>query len=311
MTKLDVFAHVLLPEFYEKMLMLDKELVPKMPFIQNPVLTDMAKRRETMSANTKQIISYVNANPEDYVSAKTAGLLVRKANEELLKTVRDNSDIFAGGVAMLAMNNIPDAIRTIEEVVVPNPELLGVQLFTRHLGKSLAAPDFKPVFEAVAKADVPIWLHPVFDERKPDNNIIFSWEYELTQTMLEIVQAGYFKEFPNLKILVHHGGAMVPYFAGRIERILPEDQAADFKKFYVDTALLGNPKALELCVDYYGLDHVLFGTDAPLGILPAGATDVIVEAIEALPLSKEEKDYIFKGNASRLFGGKSDDKTNF
>ena len=299
--KIDAFAHVLLPEFFGKMLALDKNLVSKMPFIQNPVLTDMTKRRETMPANTKQIISYVNANPEDYLDSAEAAQLVELANEELLATVKANTDIFAGGVAMVAMNNIPEAVRVIESFVTSHSEILGIQLFTRHLGKSLADESFKPVFAAAAKADIPIWLHPVFDERKPDNNIIFSWEYELTQAMLDIVQAGYFQEFPNLNILVHHGGAMVPYFAGRIEHILPEDQAADFKKFYVDTALLGNSKALELCVDYYGVDHVLFGTDAPLGILPAGATEVISQAIEELPLMDSDKEKIFRGNTEGLF----------
>ncbi|MGT2785078.1 amidohydrolase family protein [Streptococcus merionis] len=300
--KIDAFSHVLLPEFYKEMLKLDGHLVQKMPFIQNPVLTDMKIRRENMPANTKQIISYVNANPEDYVEDETAALLVTKANDELLVTVQENPDLFVGGVAMVAMNHVPEAVRVIEEFVPAHPEILGIQVFTRHLGKSLADETFKPVFEAAARAEVPLWLHPVFDERKPDNNIIFSWEYELTQAMLEIVQAGYFKEFPNLKILVHHAGAMVPYFAGRIERILPEDQANDFKKFYVDTALLGNTKALELCVDYYGSDHVLFGTDAPLGILPAGATEVITDAIEAMDLSEKDKTKIFSGNAKRLYG---------
>ena len=299
--KIDAFAHVLLPKFFGKMLALDKNLVSKMPFIQNPVLTDMTKRRETMPANTKQIISYVNANPEDYLDGGEAAQLVELANEELLATVKENADIFAGGVAMVAMNNIPEAVRVIESFVTGHSEILGIQLFTRHLGKSLADESFKPVFAAAAKADVPIWLHPVFDERKPDNNIIFSWEYELTQAMLDIVKAGYFQEFPNLNILVHHGGAMVPYFAGRIEHILPEEQAADFKKFYVDTALLGNSKALELCVDYYGIDHVLFGTDAPLGILPAGATEVISQAIEELPLMDNDKEKIFHVNAEWLF----------
>ncbi|KIX90265.1 4-oxalomesaconate hydratase [Staphylococcus microti] len=300
--KIDAFAHVLLPDFYKEMSILDKDLAQKMPFIQNDVLLDMKKRYDTMPDQTKQIISYVNTNPEDYLEKEAAAHLVAKANEELVETVRAYGNIFVGGVAMLAMNNIEEAVRTIEGFVTAHTEILGVQLFTRHLGKSVADDDFRPVFEAAAKADVPIWLHPVFDQRKPDNNIVFSWEYELTQAMLEIVQAGYFKAFPNLKILVHHGGAMVPYFAGRIAHILPKEQVLDFKKFYVDTALLGNAKALELCVDYYGVDHVLFGTDAPLGIMPAGATEVIAEAVNALPLSNEEKAMIFSGNAQKLFG---------
>lgn len=301
MTKIDVFAHVLLPEFYKRMLMLDSELPQKMPFIQNPVLSDMELRRKLMPEGVKQVISFVNANPEDYANEKVAPLLVKKANEELVKTVHANSDIFEGGVAMLALNNV-DASLEILEQVAQSDELLGVQLFTRHLGESVAEERFKPIFAKCAELDLPIWLHPVFDDRKPDNNIVFSWEYELTQAMYQIVEAGYFQEFPNLKIIVHHAGAMVPYFAGRIDCILPENLAKDFRKFYVDTAILGNSKALELAADFFGVDHFFFGTDAPLGIAPAGATQEIIGAIENMALTKEEKEAIFSENFKALVG---------
>ena len=141
-----------------------------------------------------------------------------------------------------------------------------------------------------------IWIHPIFDERKPDNNLVFSWEYELSQAMMEIVKAGIFKDFPNIKIIIHHAGAMVPFFSGRIKYILGDEALDDFKKFYVDTAILGNPKALELALDFYGLDHILFGTDAPFGILPAGGTKEIKEAIERMNINKDERDSIFYKN---------------
>ena len=35
--------------------------------------------------------------------------------------------------------------------------------------------------------------------------------------MLEIVQAQYFKKYTNLMIIVHHAGAMNPYFAREME----------------------------------------------------------------------------------------------
>lgn len=300
MEKIDVFAHVLLPNFYKRMLMLDDKLPDKMPFIQNPVLTDVEMRRKQQPVGVRQVISYVNTNPEDYMAGKMAALLVEKANEELLETVTANPDLFAGAVAMLALNNIDKSIEILENFVAANQQVLGIQLFTRHLGQSVADDTFKPIFAKCAELDIPIWLHPVFDERKPDNNIIFSWEYELTQAMLQIVQAKYFQEFPDLKIIVHHAGAMVPYFAGRIERILPADLAQDFKKFYVDTAILGNSKALELCLDYFGVDHVFFGTDAPLGILPAGASKEIIQAINDMAVPQADKDLIFSGNFDRL-----------
>ncbi|WP_105128152.1 amidohydrolase family protein [Streptococcus suis] len=298
--KIDVFAHVLLPQFYQKMLGLAPALPQKMPFLQNPILQDMEKRQALQDPAVKQIISFVNVNPEDYLEAEPALALVQEANQELLETVRTYPDQFFGGVAMLALNNIEGSLEILEDFVVKHSEIVGVQLFSRHLGLSIADQGFRPIFEKCAELDIPIWLHPVFDNRKPDNNIVFSWEYEQSQAMLQLVQAGIFQDYPNLKIIVHHAGALAPFFSGRIQYILPEIQVEDFRKFYVDTAILGNPKALELTLDYFGLDRVLFGTDAPLGIAPAGATQVISEAIDTLPLSQEDKQAIYSENIKQL-----------
>ena len=303
MEKIDCFAHVLLPKFKAKILEVAPAIPEQMPFINHPLLTDMEARRQAQNAGVKQILSYVNTNPEDYLDPDKAIELVQSANIELVNLVKENQDIYAGAVAMLALNNVSESVKLIKEEVATNPLIFGIQLFTRHLGQSLAHPDFKPIFQICADLDIPIWLHPVFDTRKPDNNIIFSWEYEQTQAMLQVVQARYFQEFPNLKIIVHHAGAMAPYFAERINHILPEKLAEDFRKFYVDTALLGNPKALKLAVDYFGFDHVLFGTDATLGIAPAGATVEIIQAIEELPLTVEAKDGIFQANLLQLIRG--------
>lgn len=95
-------------------------------------------------------------------------------------------------------------------------------------------------------------------------------------------------------------GALVPFFAGRIDHILPAQQANDFKKFYVDTAILGNPAALGLTIKYYGIDHVLFGTDAPFGIAPAGASCEIGAAIAELGLSVKNLEKIYKDNYYNL-----------
>ncbi|MFZ2185463.1 MAG: amidohydrolase family protein [Streptococcus parauberis] len=303
MEKIDCFAHVLLPGFKSKILEVAPRLPEQMPFINHPLLIDMEARRKSKYQGVKQVLSYVNTNPEDYLEPDQAIALVQSANQELVTLVSEQTDIYAGAVAMLALNNISGSVKIIKEEVARNPFLLGIQLFTRHLGKSLAHPDFKPIFQICAELDIPIWLHPVFDTRKPDNNIIFSWEYEQTQAMFQVVEAGYFQEFPELKIIVHHAGAMAPYFAERINHILSEQLANDFKKFYVDTALLGNPKALELAVANFGADHLLFGTDAPLGIAPAGATAEIIQAIEELPITEQAKEGIFQGNFMQLIKG--------
>ena len=300
MEKIDVFAHVLLPNFYQKMLSIDPELPKKIPFINNEVLQNMEERKKYMVDGVKQIISYVNVNPEDYVDSNKSYELCKEANEELLDTLKTHTDIFYGGVAMIPMNNIDGAIDIMEQQVKPNKKLYGIQLFTRALGKSIADEEYEKIFETASKLGLIIWLHPVFDNRKPDNNIVFSWEYELSQAMMQIVEKGIFQKYPNLKIIVHHAGAMIPFFAGRIKYILGEEKEADFKKFYVDTALLGNTKALELAREYFGNDHIVFGTDAPLGIMPAGATKEIDDVINNMNITDADKEEIYSKNIERL-----------
>lgn len=302
MAAIDVFAHVLPPRFYARMLEIEPQIPKRYAFFNNPTLSNIAARRSQWDGTTKQVISFVNALPEDYVGPEEAAALCWEGNEELIAMRRSDPDMFEAAVLMVPMNNMDEAVRIVREQVRPNADVVGVQIFTRALGQSIADERFRPLFAALADAGVPAWLHPVFDARKPDNNIVFSWEYELTQAMLQMVQADLLQELPNLKIICHHAGAMVPFFAGRVDRILPPAQAADMRRFYVDTAILGNPRALDLAVDYYGVNHVLFGTDAPLGILPAGATKEILAAIDNMHVSEADKDAIRHDNYQRLIG---------
>lgn len=299
MKSIDVFAHVLPPRFYQRMLLIDPKIPERAPFIKHPLLTSPNDRNQYLPAASYQVVSAVNVNPEDYVDGDQAAELCQGANDEISQIVADN-DRFVGGIAMLPMNNIA-AAQGILKAMGHSKNLVGAQIFTRALGKSIADQSFQSIFETAAANDVPLLLHPVFDQRKPDNNIVFSWEYELSNAMLQIVQAGIFKRYPSLKIIVHHAGGMVPFFAGRVKYILPADQVADFHRFYVDTAILGNAPALKLAVDYFGSDHVLFGTDAPLGIQPAGATKEIIAAIQNAGLSPAQEKQLFYQNYQRLF----------
>ncbi|UTH90814.1 amidohydrolase [Lactobacillus acidophilus] len=295
-TKIDAYAHILPAKYYQKMLSVEPNIPNMFPFIKIKTLMDLDERlTKWPDQNTKQVISLANISPEDFTDSKTSADLCQSANEELSNLVDQHPGKFAGAVAILPMNNIESACKVISSIK-DDENLVGAQIFTRHLGKSIADKEFRPVLAQAAKLHVPLWMHPVFDARKPDNNLVFSWEYELSQAMLQLVQSDLFQDYPNLKILVHHAGAMVPFFSGRIDHILDEKHAQDFKKFYVDTAILGNTPALQLAIDYYGIDHVLFGTDAPFAVMPSGADQIITQAINDLTISDKDKQKIFHDN---------------
>ncbi len=304
MEKIDVFAHVLLPNYYKKMLTIDSTIPTTYAFTNIESLKDLSVRRKLWNSNTKQIVSYANINAEDYCDPEESARLCREANEELINCVRENNDMFPYGIGMLPFNNVKESLRILDEIAT-SKELVGIQVFTRHLGKSIVDKEYLPILEKCAHLGLLVLLHPVFDSRKPDNNIVFSWEYELSQAMLDLVNADIFTKCPNIKIIVHHSGAMVPFFAGRIDNIM-KDKKDEFKKFYVDTAILGNPKAIELAVNYFGIDKVLYGTDAPFGIMPSGATKEIESAIDALPLSNNEKEKIYSKNLQNLLKRKKE-----
>ncbi|GAA3637955.1 amidohydrolase family protein [Lactobacillus hamsteri] len=303
MTRIDAFAHILTPNYYQEMLKIAPEIPKQYPFIKIKTLLDLDERIKYWPAeDVKQVISFANINAEDYVDGKQAAVLCREANRELSEIVKNNSKYFESGVGMLPMNNISAACDILEEIK-KSKYLVGAQIFTRHLGKSIADPQFEPIFKKASELGLPLWMHPVFDNRKPDNNLVFSWEYELSQAMLQLVQNDLFEKYPNIKIIIHHAGAMVPFFSGRINHILDEKHADDFKKFYVDTAILGNSAALCLAIKYYGVDHILFGTDAPFAVMPAGATEIISDAINSICLSVDNLDKIYQQNYLKIVGG--------
>ncbi len=304
MEKIDVFAHVLLPNYYRKMLSIDSTIPTTYAFTNIESLKDLSIRRNLWNGTTKQIISYANINAEDYCNPEESARLCREANFELINCVRKNNDMFPYGIGMLPFNNVEESLRILDEIA-SSKELVGIQVFTRHLGKSIADKEYLPILKKCARLGLLVLLHPVFDPRKPDNNIVFSWEYELSQAMLDLVNANIFTECPNIKIIVHHAGAMVSFFAGRIDNIM-KDKKDEFKKFYVDTAILGNPKALELAAHYFGIDKVLYGTDAPFGIMPNGAIKEIESAIDNLPFSNDIKEKIYSKNFQKLLERKKE-----
>jgi aminocarboxymuconate-semialdehyde decarboxylase len=68
-----------------------------------------------------------------------------------------------------------------------------------------------------------------------------------------------------------------------------------FREFYADTALFGAGNGLICGLDFFGADHVVFATDAPLG--PIAKT---IAAIDAIDLAADAREKIFAGNARRL-----------
>lgn len=120
-----------------------------------------------------------------------------------------------------------------------------------------------------------------------------------------------FDEFPDLKIVVGHGGGAIPYQLGRfrapyLRRGGEDSFEAHLTRLNFDTCVYSK-EGLELLFKVIGPENCLFGSETPgtgSAFDPAlGRTlddlKPVIESIEAL--SAADKDGIFEGNAKRLY----------
>jgi aminocarboxymuconate-semialdehyde decarboxylase len=74
-----------------------------------------------------------------------------------------------------------------------------------------------------------------------------------------------------------------------------------FRMFYADTALNGSTSALMCAYDFFGEDHILFGTDMPYDIENGNiCINKTIDSINKLNLDNEIKIKIFEKNALKL-----------
>jgi len=304
--KIDIFAHIL-PEKYFKALQ-KKDKSNKIPerTAANQANTRLNVRLRVMDRypDVAQIINVSQPPLEAIVSATDAVELARMANDELAELVMKYPDKFIGGVACLPLNNIEAALKETDRAI-RELKFKGIQIYSNVNNKTLEMPKLIPLYQKMEQYGLPIWIHPWMG--KSGDEAVFGWPYETSTAMLSLVSGGVFRKFPNIKFMIHHAGAMAPYFEQRINWLFPlefsgrniHDPVEHFRKFYCDTAVYGSTLALTCAYNFFGVDHLLFGTDAPLGP-NFGLTDITIESIERMEISDSDKEKIFWQNAAQL-----------
>ena len=303
----DMAAHILTPNFTKKY----AELVPSIANrieMTTPAVSDLEIRMRLMSRYPRvlQVLTMANLPLERYVDkAADAIVLAKIGNDDLADLVLRYPDKFMGAAAILPMNDVDAACKEAERAV-KQCGLQGIQLYTRVNGEPVADEKFRPLFKLMDDYGLPVWIHPTLNSQLDPDNDMFTWEFELTSCMHKLVVSGIFKEFPDLKIIIHHAGAMVPFNVGRVDYTLNlyplpyKGLSEDFRKFYVDTAIYGNTTGLMDSYSFFGAEHMLYGTDAPLG--PKwGMIEGTIESIDAMDIPENEKRMIYKQNALDMF----------
>jgi len=330
--KIDIFPHIFPKPFYERMM----QSTTGAGFMQKrvrgiPVLVDLELRFRFMDQFPEyvQVLTLAAPPMEAIGDPKSSPELARIANDGMAELVAKHPDRFPAFVASLPMNNMDACLQEVDRVIT-KLGARGVQIFSNVNGRPLDEPEFRPLFEKMAQYDLPLWLHPTRQsgftdypaEKKSRYEMwwVFGWPYETSVAMGRLVFSGIFDAFPNLKIITHHLGAMIPYFEGRIgpgldqlgARTSEEDKELVthqlkrrpldyFRMFYGDSAIFGATAPLECGLAFFGMDRVLFGTDMPFD--PEKGTMFIretIRAVESITIAPADREKIYEGNARRL-----------
>jgi len=323
--KIDIYTHIM-PVRYKEALY-EKVGSPRLreTIEAVPTLSNLDSRFKILDKYGCVQVLTLGAPPVEAVSGpKEARELARIANDSIAELVGKYPDRFIAGVASLPMNDTEAALEEADRAI-RDLNLKGIQICSSINGKPLDSSEFFPLYEKMATYDLPIWIHPgrgVKTPDYPDEKIskyqiwaIFGWPYETTAAMTRLVFSGVLNRYPSLKIITHHCGAMVPYFAERIDSACdmaetmkePVKQALTkppldyYRMFYNDTAVSGSRSALMCAYDFFGPEHILFGTDMPMDN-EYGARQVrkTIEAIEGMDIPDRDKRLIFEENARRL-----------
>jgi uncharacterized protein len=328
--KIDMFNHIFPKPFFDRHIAAGRgglDIGKRVSNIQTIVDVDARLRLLDQFGEYVQVVSLPLPPLEIIAAPDKSPQLAREANDGLAELVAKH-DRFLGFAAALPMNNPQAAAREVCRAV-DDLGAFGVQVYTNVAGKPLDAPEFLPIFEEAVRRDVPIWLHPArgadFADYQTEARSLyeiwwtFGWPYETSVAMARLVFSGCFDRFPQLKVITHHMGGMIPYFEGRVghgwDQLGTRTSDVDytsllksmkrrpidyFKMFYADTALFGAASATRCGFDFFGLDRVVFASDMPFEPTPGLYARETIACVEGLQLTTAEKGQIYRGNAERL-----------
>jgi len=330
--KIDIFNHIFPKSFFDKMVSIAPNAKDINKRVRNiPCIVDLKERFRIMDSfkDYVQIICLPNPPIEVFGPPPISTDLAKLANDGMAELVRKYPDRFPGFIASLPMND-PEGLLAEAKRAIKDLGAVGVQVFTNVLGRPLPKPETMPLFDLMAELDLPIWIHPARGADFPDYKSepkshyeiwwTLGWPYETSVTMAHLVFSGIFDRHPNLKIITHHLGGMIPYFEGRVgpgwdqlgTRTSDEDYTLLLKKlrkrpldyfrlFYADTAVFGAREATICGLKFFGSERTLFGSDMPFD--PERGSAYIrwtIEIIDSLDIKPSERQAVYEGNARRL-----------
>jgi predicted TIM-barrel fold metal-dependent hydrolase len=244
----------------------------------------------------------------DWLDEDEAVAVAAACNDETAGIVARNRARFSG----LATVPLQSPARAVDELRrATGLGLNGAMIYSNVAGAYLDAPERRAFFAAAAELDVTVMLHPTYPICAAPAMTgglmeMAGFLFDTTHAALRLVFDGLYERHPRFKFFVPHAGSFIPYISGRIDMVaaarpgamleLKSAPGEQIRRFYVDT-VTASPRTVRYVCDFFGADHVMYGTDHPFWPMPSGEGALRGAGLNAEELAKVEHE-----TATQLFG---------
>lgn len=248
-------------------------------------------------------------------SPQEAAEVCRQANNDNYAVCKAYPKRFVN-ICVVSLLDVKAALTEIDRAV-NELDCRAITVASNQEGKALDSTDNFPFYEKLAKHDLPLFIHPAHwgsypladDKDGMDIMGLFGWPFDSTLAVWRLIFRGIFDRFPSLKVVMHHMGAMFPFFIGRVElgmgrvkNSLKKDVSEYWNNIYADTAISGGYSAAYSCgYAFFGPDRLMYGTDYPFG--PESGEKFVRTILAGTRSINAPADHLAKimgGNAKRL-----------
>jgi predicted TIM-barrel fold metal-dependent hydrolase len=217
--RIDAYTHFIPEKFFAKVVESNHPGIGKR-MRELPAIHDLDVRKKVVDTfkDYAQILSHGMPPLEVLAKGQQVEEYAKLLNDGFAEICAKDSDRFPGWVAQSALGAPDVGVREIKRAI--GNGALGAQIYTNVAGRPLDDPEFEPFFAAMNEIGKPIWLHPArtaamsdyATETKSKYEIwwTFGWSYETAAAMARLVFSGIIDKYPNLKIITHHFGGIVP-----------------------------------------------------------------------------------------------------
>src|SRR5882672_325082 len=271
------------------------------PALQVARMDDLGIDRTVVSLATP-LVNY-------YLDAPLAAQAAQICNDGFAALVSDNPERFAAW-AFLPMQDPPAAAAELRRCV-RDYGFVGGHVATNVRGVYLPDERFRPIFDAAAELDVPLFLHPVDPPGKDrtadyELTVVAGYLFDSTINVFRMICSNFLDRYGDLKLVIAHTGAFSLMLRNRMQRevdtnttlshSLPRKVGDYLRGLYFDTVCF-DPDVLRMAAGIVPPEHLLLGSDAPF---PLGEPDPVNFVRRALP--PEQAELALSKNYARLFG---------